>query len=324
MTDPTQSGWLVGVDAGGTNSRALAVDAATGERREARGEGANWTVHGAELCRQRLEAVITAALPTDVRPCGLCLGVAGYYPPDHRQQSEPWLTERWPEAAAQIVPDMVNAWAGAFAGEPGVIVVAGTGSIAYGRNSRGEEARAGGWGPTYGDEGSAFRLGIGALRLLSQWADRGQSGCFAEQCISTWPELGSDLISWLRGINRLSWRREQIAQIARLVVESDDREVASIAQTGAFALAHTTRIVIEKLGDSSLPVALFGGLAESATFKRFFSQGMSGPLVTDWTLVEAKYSALEGSVLLAAQGVGGDLLRQQVALGLSASRQANR
>ena len=55
----------------------------------------------------------------------------------------------------EIAPDVVGAWAGAFGGEPGIVLISGTGSICYGRNAAREEVRAGGWGPLFSDQGSA-------------------------------------------------------------------------------------------------------------------------------------------------------------------------
>jgi len=64
----------------------------------------------------------------------------------------------------EVTTDAAIALAGAMAGAPGIIVIAGTGSIALGRNAAGREARAGGWGYIFGDEGGAFGIVRDALR----------------------------------------------------------------------------------------------------------------------------------------------------------------
>jgi N-acetylglucosamine kinase-like BadF-type ATPase len=63
-----------------------------------------------------------------------------------------------------VTNDAVIALAGATAGEPGIIVIAGTGSIAFGRNAEGRSMRAGGWGFVFGDEGGGFDLARQGLR----------------------------------------------------------------------------------------------------------------------------------------------------------------
>ena len=65
-----------------------------------------------------------------------------------------------------ITHDAHIALAGATGGGPGIIVISGTGSIAYGRNAAGKTARAGGWGYVFGDEGGAFDLARHALRAI--------------------------------------------------------------------------------------------------------------------------------------------------------------
>ncbi|HEX5412549.1 MAG TPA: BadF/BadG/BcrA/BcrD ATPase family protein [Terriglobia bacterium] len=72
----------------------------------------------------------------------------------------------------KVVHDSVNALAGATAGEPGIIVIAGTGSVARGINARGAEARVGGWGHQFGDEGSAYWIGRAAVRATLAEYDR--------------------------------------------------------------------------------------------------------------------------------------------------------
>jgi N-acetylglucosamine kinase-like BadF-type ATPase len=72
----------------------------------------------------------------------------------------------------KVVHDSVNALAGATAGQPGIIVIGGTGSVARGVNAQGEEARVGGWGHQFGDEGSAYWIGRAAVRATLAEYDR--------------------------------------------------------------------------------------------------------------------------------------------------------
>ena len=63
------------------------------------------------------------------------------------------------------------ALAGAHAGEPGIITVAGTGTISFGRNAAGKYARAGGWGYVYGDEGGGFDIVRQAVRAILRYEE---------------------------------------------------------------------------------------------------------------------------------------------------------
>ena len=71
-----------------------------------------------------------------------------------------------------MVNDALVALEAGAPGEPGVVVISGTGSISYGRNAQGEAARAGGWGYVLGDEGSGYWIGRAALRAVLRQADR--------------------------------------------------------------------------------------------------------------------------------------------------------
>ena len=83
--------------------------------------------------------------------------------------------------------DSVVGWAGSLGLSSGINLVAGTGSIAYGRNDAGEEARAGGWDERFSDEGSCYWLGMKSLELFSKESDgRAEKALF-------WRFFGIDL-----------------------------------------------------------------------------------------------------------------------------------
>jgi N-acetylglucosamine kinase-like BadF-type ATPase len=95
----------------------------------------------------------------DVRFEAACLGFSGG--PDDKQGL---LAEVVRAGRLVVTTDAVVALAGATGGEPGIVVIAGTGSIGFGRNAAGKTARTGGWGHVFGDEGSGFDLARQGLR----------------------------------------------------------------------------------------------------------------------------------------------------------------
>lgn len=84
------------------------------------------------------------------------------------EDKESYARELIRSAKFKITHDAEIALSGATAGEPGIIIIAGTGSIAFGRNEQGKSARAGGWGYIFGDEGGAFDLTRRAIRAALQ------------------------------------------------------------------------------------------------------------------------------------------------------------
>src|SRR5581483_6339154 len=75
----------------------------------------------------------------------------------------------------EVIGDIQVAFEDAFADQPGVLMIAGTGAIAYGRNSAGDTARAGGWGYLVSDEGSGSWIGLEAVRAVLREKDRGHN-----------------------------------------------------------------------------------------------------------------------------------------------------
>lgn len=126
--------------------------------------------------RQKFVAAIQDSLRAACRTAGLdpdtvefeaaCLGFSGG-PEDKREILEAMLRAR----RLVVTTDALIALSGATAGAPGIITIAGTGSIAYGRNAAGQAARAGGWGFIFGDEGGAFDIVRQALRAALRFEE---------------------------------------------------------------------------------------------------------------------------------------------------------
>ncbi len=166
---------LLGVDGGGTTTEAWLAE--PGGKLVGRGTAgpSNAKAVGLQAARQALDAAIQAAFhaggfaPTPVDSA--CLGLAGFDRPDDRRLLAGWADEAcWAHRTVLANDgDLVVA-----AGTPegcGIGVIAGTGSIAVGRSLEGRTARAGGWGHLIGDEGSAYRVVLDALRLVACRAD---------------------------------------------------------------------------------------------------------------------------------------------------------
>src|SRR5438045_2968301 len=112
----------------------------------------------------------------DVRPAAICLGIAGVDRPDDTAAVHSIMRRIGAKAQVVVVNDALVALVAGAGDSPGVVVVAGTGSIAYGRDAAGRAARAGGWGYLLGDEGGGFWIGRSALTaVVRQFDGRGPS-----------------------------------------------------------------------------------------------------------------------------------------------------
>jgi N-acetylglucosamine kinase-like BadF-type ATPase len=166
--------YFLGIDGGQSSTTALIGDAAgrvLGMGRAgpcnhvAKPEGRSKFVNAIEDCM--LAACAQAGLDrAAVRFASACLGFSG-----GPEDKEGVLREMLVSERMMVTHDALIALSGATAGEPGLIAVAGTGSIAFGRNASGKMARAGGWGDLFGDEGGGFYITRQALRAALRFEE---------------------------------------------------------------------------------------------------------------------------------------------------------
>jgi N-acetylglucosamine kinase-like BadF-type ATPase len=161
----SMSKWFLGVDGGQSSTVALIGDETGCVVGVGRAGPCNHVSHEESRTKYReaiggaVDAALKSAKLTQIRFEAACLGLSGG--PGDKDA----LTREIVQASRYIFThDAHVALIGAAGGKPGVIVIAGTGSIAYGKNAAGKTARAGGWGYIFGDEGSAFDLVRQALR----------------------------------------------------------------------------------------------------------------------------------------------------------------
>jgi glucosamine kinase len=156
---------FLGIDGGGSKTSCV-----VGDENSLLGAGlaagSNVIRVGEHHARASLdEAIRQACAAAKVSPTRIertCVGIAGGARPEIAAAMRRMLSD-FVSGEIEVVGDMVIAMETAFGSGPGVIVIAGTGSIAYGRNSRGEIARAGGWGFAISDEGSGHWIGRAAV-----------------------------------------------------------------------------------------------------------------------------------------------------------------
>lgn len=165
--------YVLGIDAGGTKTVCLLADDEGNIVGEARGSGANLQAAGELEVEKVLHRVMEEAIGNrEVVPSAICLGIAGVDRPDDSAIVSAIMRRIGYKARVVVVNDALIALEAGAPGQPGVVVISGTGSISYGRNMEGLAARAGGWGYVLGDEGSGYWIGRAALRAVLRQADR--------------------------------------------------------------------------------------------------------------------------------------------------------
>lgn len=193
----------------------------------------------------------------------VCAGFAGAGRADARETARRLLAQMVPTRHLFVVGDMEVALEAAVGAGRGIVLIAGTGSIAYGRNDLGQQARAGGWGPVLGDEGSAFDIGRRALEA----ALRAQDGCGPATMLDT--ALRTHFL--LHGAAQLpvlltgKEAPERVASLLPIVVriaEQGDSVAEEILLAAGSALAELAASVLRALRLEATPtqVATGGGV----------------------------------------------------------------
>jgi N-acetylglucosamine kinase-like BadF-type ATPase len=163
---------VLGIDVGGTKTVCLLADEHAHIIAQAREEGANLQGSGELALEKVLHSVMEATLADRrIIPSTICLGIAGVDRASDEAVVRGIMGRIGYKARILVVNDALIALEAGVGDAPGVVIVSGTGSIAYGRNANGEASRAGGWGYVLGDEGSGYWIGRLALRAVVRHAD---------------------------------------------------------------------------------------------------------------------------------------------------------
>jgi N-acetylglucosamine kinase-like BadF-type ATPase len=262
---------FLGVDGGQSGTTALIGDE-TGSVLGA-GSGGPCNHAAAAEGRQKLvravgESVAGACAqagldPRGVRFAAACFGMSGG--PEDKQAI---LQQILPADILRVTDDAVIALSGANAGEPGIVAIAGTGSIAFGRNAAGHTARTGGWGYIFGDEGGGFDIVRQALRAaLRSEEGWGPPTALASAIIDATASANAN-----HAMHRFytpEWPRSRVAALAPLVDEaamSGDAVARDILHNAAQQLALLTASVRGQLWQPGEParVSWIGGVFRSA------------------------------------------------------------
>jgi N-acetylglucosamine kinase-like BadF-type ATPase len=163
---------VLGIDAGGTKTLCLLADETGRIIAEGLGPGANFHTSGDVELEHALRQVIHMAIgDRGIAPAAVCVGIAGVDRENEAHIVGSMIQSSVPASRVVVVSDALIALEAGAGESPGIVVISGTGSIAYGRNAGLEAARSGGWGHIIGDEGSGYWIGRQALSAVVRAVD---------------------------------------------------------------------------------------------------------------------------------------------------------
>jgi len=263
----------LGIDGGGTKTRC-----ALGDDRKilaaATAGGSNITRTGVNQARESLHTALKEVCATaNVSPHKIdtvCMGASGGGRPETAASFRQIFAEITP-APVQIVGDMVIALEAAFGSGAGVIVVAGTGSVAYGRDVNGQTIRVGGWGFAISDEGSGHWIGRCAVASVLRALDEGHRSTLLADISEAWNLVTVDDL--VIAANALP--PPDFSRLFSLVVHaavSGDTLAQSLLTGAASELSRLAALVVQRLPQTPYPpVAMTGSVfRQSEQVRRTF------------------------------------------------------
>lgn len=243
---------VVGVDGGGTKTRAVVLD---GHR--ILGEGAAGPSNplrvgignGATAIREAIDKACAAAMIHRDDVVAVGVGLAGVRRTDIRARMRDVLAEKLGIESIELVSDGDIALYGATDGHPGIVVISGTGSISVGMNRHGKRAYAGGWGPIAGDEGSGSWIARRALQAVARASDeRGPRTSLTKIACDFFQVATPDDLS--TAIYAPSMTNDRIAAFSKQVIEAaeaGDQVAREILQEAGIELGRAAIAVMRKL-----------------------------------------------------------------------------
>jgi glucosamine kinase len=273
---------FAGIDGGQSSTTAVIGDK---ERVLARGYAGPADEVGAAANSTRLRdalegalanALATAKLSPDLQFDAIVAGVSGYEGRIYGQ------APRMPTQRFTLLHDTPIAHAGAFRGEPGVVVIAGTGSVAYAVAADGRTKLTGGWGYLFGDEGSAFWI---ARTFVTRAAE---NAAFVRPLLEYFG--AANLRALVRAFYSGEITRERLASFSEIALTSPE-----IADTAARELA---KLAAAGILDRPCAIAFVGGVVRESPFLQRV-QAATRERLPDCVVVEPASDPAEGALIMA-------------------------
>ena len=304
---------VVGVDGGGSHTRVIVADEHGTELARAEGDASAMRPGDASQSATVIASVIAEGLRTaglqGTRPSVVCVGVAGAGREPDQQALLQSLTELGLGEDVIVHADATIALDDAFGDGPGIVLIAGTGSIAFGRGPSGTFGRCGGWGPICGDEGGGAWIGRRALSVVTASADGREPETALAGAVLTAAEVSAihDLIGWAAGAGPAGLA--SLVPAVLLCAESGDLRANAVVSFAAEELVLHVRTLARRLFTderATCPVAFAGGLLDRRALLRArvehrLKSAVPGAVIEPRDVVPARGAVRSALKVLAAQ-----------------------
>jgi len=299
--------YLIGIDGGGTKTDCAIADLSGKIIQQSTGKPSNFLVIGVEEAVENIFALIEENLFalegdfSDVKQ--IVIGVAGA----GREEDAALLEKGFKDFADQegihfkgvkVLSDAHVALEGAFPSSAGCILIAGTGSILFGKNENGVLHRVGGFGRLIGDEGSGYSIGRKALNAVSKASDgRGEETLISELLDAKMNHNTSKNI-----INKVYTEKLDVASVAKIVIEAaeeGDPIAEDILDEEADELVLHVRSLINKINKNNFSVSFSGSLIDNKNYYSDLLKRKIKSTLPNVNIIQAAFPPLGGAIIFA-------------------------
>ncbi len=275
--------YVIGIDGGSTSTKAVISNEASKILSTENGLPINFQIIGEELAAKRVIQLLKKSFSkrkiNSYTIKSLVIGSTGAgRTSDQKRFYKAIILQAKKEKIKienlQVISDAIIALEGAFGNSAGIIIIAGTGSIVFGRDVNGKFHRVGGWGRIIGDEGCGYFIGRLAINLISRSFDGRNSSTLLKNLAAK--KFG--FTSQTKIINKIYKNHFELSKLAPIVIqasEKGDLESKKIIQLSINELLLMVETLV-KMGDFSnfissrnkkpIPIACFGGLVEASNY----------------------------------------------------------
>ena len=295
----------IGIDSGGSKSEAVLLDMQNQVLTRMVYEGMNLRQMNPNTVSARLKQIIedltyrAGILPYHV---GITvLAAAGAGDPKIVKEVEYACYGRMPERKIMVVPDAEAALAGAFNGGPGIVLISGTGSVAWGRDNQGNLHRAGGYGYILGDDGSGFWIGREALRTSLDAYYRGETSPLAAEICELWGiEVITEAVSLAYAEKSPAGKIASIAPLVFRLSDNNDETSEDILVRAAEALSLLSNKLRNAMKIEDGKICLSGSILQKNTAMKDL---LTAKLGSGLTISDPLFEPAIGAVILAKERI---------------------
>lgn len=301
--------YLIGMDGGGTKTKCVLTDINLNPIYETTGGASNFLVIGTETVSETiLNLVNECASSQNISINDIDSIVLGTTGGGRRNDAELLEKKIFEDAKQKSIPinkfrvdsDARIALEGAFSGKAGSILIAGTGSIMFGKDDKGEIHRVGGFGRYIGDEGSGYRVGRKGLNAVARFMDgRAKSTKIADLLYQEFSISTSEQL--ITEVYRNNFNIASVAPLVFEAAESGDKIAQRILEDEADELLLHITAMKTKLNVEILKVSLIGSILTTPNYFSYLFNEKVVRRFNDVKIMEAEHSPEFGAALMAKQ-----------------------